>query len=74
MWNRSIVNSLRISSHLVDMLINELNNISIELPLFKAYERSLWGNDFEVERAKRISIQPLREVELPKVYINRNIR
>ncbi|KAF7633926.1 hypothetical protein Mgra_00006664 [Meloidogyne graminicola] len=66
LWNRSIVNSLRISSHLVDMLINELNNISIELPLFKAYERSLWGNDFEVERAKRISIQPLREVELPK--------
>uniref|UniRef100_A0A915M1X5 Uncharacterized protein n=1 Tax=Meloidogyne javanica TaxID=6303 RepID=A0A915M1X5_MELJA len=38
LWNRSAANSLRISSNLVDLVLNELDNISAELPLFKVYE------------------------------------
>ncbi|CAK5058096.1 unnamed protein product [Meloidogyne enterolobii] len=66
LWNRSAANSLRISSNLVDLLLNELDNISAELPLLKVYERSVWGNDFEKEQKRRIFLQLLREVELPK--------
>lgn len=68
LWNRSAANSLRISSNLVDLLLNELDNISAELPLFKVYERLVWGNDFEKEQKRRIFLQLLRETELPKVY------
>uniref|UniRef100_A0A914KX68 Uncharacterized protein n=1 Tax=Meloidogyne incognita TaxID=6306 RepID=A0A914KX68_MELIC len=66
LWNRSAANSLRISSNLVDLLLNELDNISAELPLFKVYERLVWGNDFEKEQKRRIFLQLLRETELPK--------
>jgi len=52
---------------LVDLLLNELDNISAELPLLKVYERSVWGNDFEKEQRRRIFLQLLRETELPKV-------
>uniref|UniRef100_A0A915NGC8 Uncharacterized protein n=1 Tax=Meloidogyne floridensis TaxID=298350 RepID=A0A915NGC8_9BILA len=52
LWNRSAANSLRISSDLVYLLLNELDNFSAELPLFKVYERSVRGNDFEKEQKK----------------------
>ncbi|KAL7074557.1 hypothetical protein ACQ4LE_006643 [Meloidogyne hapla] len=66
LWNRSAINSLRISTNLVNLLLNELNNISEELPLFKVYERSVWGNDFGKELKRRVSLQLLKEIELTK--------